>query len=246
MGRAAEGQVHHLHVLPAGPGHRREDRVLGAAGGGKRLCDDERRARRNAPIDRARACGDAGDVGAMPDIVPQAGAAEVLQRRDAAAQVGVRSVDAGVDDRDAHAGAGEAGVMEWRDMEQRDAVDQQRLDRERRPGGDADRAKRLDEGGLPVGGDVEHDDVRALVGLAHRRTKSGEEVGGDARVVSVGCGALGVAGRELGGGHRTQGLDDETGTECRGVLGLRAVRSKHGNSILTSRVKGPAPSPWTT
>jgi len=178
-------------------------------------------------------------VRAVPDVVAIAGAAEVLSRGDPTLQVGVRVVDAGVDDRDAHPRAGEAGGMERRDMEQGDRVVQQRLDRERRPGRDADRPERIGERRLPVGRDVDDDDVRAPVGLPDGRTEVGEEVSGDAGVRGVRRGAFGIAGRELRCGDATHGLDDQSGREGFRVRRGRSVRRQHSNQILTPPVKTP-------
>jgi hypothetical protein len=80
---------------------------------------DEACVRRHAGVlaarQRAAACNKTGDVGPVAIPVDRGGCdaalavAEVVERRDAARQIGNRR-DAGIDDRDPHTAAGRVGV----------------------------------------------------------------------------------------------------------------------------------------
>ncbi len=109
VGRAAaEAHVDHLGATVDGPLHAGDDaRLVAAAGVVEDLADQQLRAR----CDTAAADRDGRDVGAVPEVVGGvAAAAEVLRGGDPAGQVGVRGVDAGVEDGDLDAGAGQPGL----------------------------------------------------------------------------------------------------------------------------------------
>jgi len=193
-GRAGstERQVHHLNVLPGRPRHRREHRVLRPAADRKTLRDHEHRFRCDAPVHRAGARNDAGHVCAVADVVDHPGPAEVARQRDPRGEVRMR-VGTGVHDRDADAGTAVAAGPHHRDAQGGHALVQQRLHRVGWPRGQPDRTQRVDEPRLPLRRDVDHDHVRAAVGLADRRTESREEVRGDAGPGAQGGGVLGIA-----------------------------------------------------
>ena len=172
---SAERQVHHLDVLGARPRHAGEDRVLGPTVSAQHLRDDERRRRGDAPVHRTSARGDPRDVGAVTDVVALRGPRVIRMRDDPIAQIGVHRIDAGIHDRDPHALAAQSGVPQRRDMKERDAVIEQRLDLVRRTSGDPDQVQRRHEGLLPVGRHIEDDDVGALMGLTHRCAEARQE-----------------------------------------------------------------------
>ena len=128
---------------------------------------------------------------------------EVGHRGDAAFQIRMRCVDAGVDDRDADAFAVEPRLPDRWHVEEGDALIEHGLHRERRSRDDAERRERLDERGLLVGRDVEDDDVRALVGLADGRAVAAEQVGGNAGRDRLGLGVRWVFVRSASGAGAT-------------------------------------------